>query len=183
MRNLASTLVEEVWRQRFVAYEDALASFYALQDATQLTLEQSYSVAGQLDRLGELRKSLLNARVQFRAVADDGRVVEIERPSASLELDGVPFEVMDLVADRAPQNGALLELGFRVDPLTLPRFVKLTTPIRIKFPFGESTYVAACRLVRFRMIRNEFAFRFATVDPIQAESADTAERAGRSPGR
>jgi hypothetical protein len=38
MRSLASTLVEEVWKEHFVAYEDALASFYALQESTQLTL-------------------------------------------------------------------------------------------------------------------------------------------------
>ena len=60
----------------------------------------------------------------------------------------------------------ILELSFRVDPQTIPQFVKLTTPIRIKFPFGESTYIAACRLIRFRMVRDDFVFRFATVDPI-----------------
>ena len=166
MRSLASTLVEEVWRKQFVAYEDALASFYALEDATALTLGRSYSVRTQLDRLGTLRRSLLDARRHFLASADDGRVVDIDRPRATLELDGVPFRVMDLVANRAAPNDALLELNFRVDPLTIPRFVKLTTPIRIKFPFGDSTYVAACRLVRFRMVRDEFVFRFATVDPI-----------------
>src|SRR5690348_2511356 len=125
MRTLASTLVEEVWRQRFVAYEDALASFYALQDNTQVTLEQSYSIAGQLDRLETLRASLLDARRQFKAAADDGRVVEIERPRATLELDGTRFEVMDLVANRAASSEALLEISFRVDPLAIPRFVKL----------------------------------------------------------
>ena len=166
MRNLASTLVEEVWRRQFVAYEDALGSFYALQDRTQMTLEESYSIASQIDRLGTLRQSLLDACREFRASADDGRVVDIERPRATLDLDGVTFDVMDLVANRAPPNDTLLELSFRVDPLTIPRFVKLTTPIRITFPFGESTYVAACRLVRFKMIRNQFVFRFATVDPV-----------------
>ena len=166
MSTLASTLVEKVWRQHFVAYEDALASFYALQDATQLTLEQSYSTRSQLDRLAALRQSLLDTRRQFQASADDGRVAEIERPGASLCLDGVRFDVMDLVANRTGPNGALLEISFRVDPLTIPRFVKLTTPIRIKFPFGESTYVAACRLLRFKMIRDQFVFRFATVDPV-----------------
>lgn len=166
MRTLASTLVEEVWRQHFVAYEDALASFYALQDKTQVTLEQSYSIMGQRDRLETLRGSLLDARRKFKAAADDGRVAEIERPRATLELDGTRFEVMDLVANRSAPSDALLEISFRVDPLAIPRFVKLTTPIRIKFPFGESTYVASCRLVRFRMIRNQFVFRFATVDPI-----------------
>jgi hypothetical protein len=69
-------------------------------------------------------------------------------------------------ASRAPPNDTLLELSFRVDPLGIPRVVKLTSPIRIQFPFGESTYAAACRLVRFRMIRDEFVFRFATVDPV-----------------
>jgi hypothetical protein len=166
MRNLASTSVEDVWRQHFVAYEDALASFYALQDATQVTLEQSYSMASQRDRLETLRRSVLDARRQFRASADDGRVAEIERPQASLDLDGVRFDVLDLTANRTGPNDALLELSFRVDPLTIPRFVKLTTPIRITFPFGQSTYVAACRLLHFKMIRNQFVFRFATVDPI-----------------
>jgi hypothetical protein len=104
MRSLASTLVEEVWKEHFVAYEDALASFYALQESTQLTLEQSYSVRSQLDRLGTLRQSLLDARRPFQASADDGRVVDIERPRATLELDGVPFEVIDLVANRAPRT-------------------------------------------------------------------------------
>ena len=62
-------------------------------------------------------------------------------------------------------DDSLLELSFSVDRKSIPRFVKLTGPIRIKFPFGESTFVAACRLVRFRVVREEFAFRFATVDP------------------
>jgi hypothetical protein len=43
--------------------------------------------------------------------------------------------------------------------------VKSIEPVRIRFPFGESTFVASCRLVRFRMVKTEFAFRFATVDP------------------
>src|SRR5690349_1724034 len=137
MKSLASTLVDELWRQRFVAYEDALASFYALQDNTDWTLQQSRSIASELDRLARLRNSLIDARRQFRAAADDGRVAEIERPRATLELAGVPFEVMDLVANRATLDATILELGFRVDPLTIPRFVKLTTPIKIKFPFGE----------------------------------------------
>src|SRR5262245_22634605 len=166
MRTLASTLVEQVWRQHFVAYEDALASFYALQDNTQATLEQSHSIAGQLDRLETLRGSLRDARREFVASTDDGRVAEIDRPQATLELDGVRFDVLDLVANRTAPTDALLEISFRVDPLKIPRFVKLTTPIKIKFPFGESTYTASCRLVRFRMISNQFVFRFATVDPV-----------------
>lgn len=110
--------------------------------------------------------SILEARLQFRASADDGRVAEIERPRAALELDGVSFDVMDLVANRTASDDTVLGLSFRVDPLTIPRFVKLVTPIRIKFPFGESTYVATFRLVRFRMTGNHFVFRFATVDPL-----------------
>jgi hypothetical protein len=166
MRNLPSVLVEETWKRQFVAYEDTLASFYALQDSTQLTLEQSYSIGQRIDRLDELRKSLLEARGQLRASADDGRVAEIERKQAAIQLDGVSFDVEDLVASRTAGNDTVLELSFRVDPLSLPRFVKLTSPIRIKFPFGESIYVAAFRLVRFRMVRDQFVFRFATVDPI-----------------
>jgi len=165
MKSLASALVEEPWRQHFVAYEDALAAFYALKH-DEWTLEQSRSVSRELDRIAELHKSILDARRQFRAATDDGRVAEIERPRATLELDGVPFDVMDLIANRTTADDAVLELCFRVDPLTIPRFVKLVAPIRIKFPFGESTYVAMCRLVRFRMIRGHFVFRFATVDPI-----------------
>lgn len=165
MRNLPN-VGEEVWKRDFVAYEDMLASFYALQDSTQLTLEQSYSIGNRLDRLEVLRKSLLEALGELRASADDGRVAEIERKQAAIQLDGVSFDVEDLVASRTAGNDILLELSFRVDPLSIPRFVKLTSPIRIKFPFGESTYVAAFRLVRFRMIRNQFVFRFATVDPL-----------------
>ena len=92
-------------------------------------------------------------------------MAEIQRERATIDLDGVPFDVMDLVANRAAPDDAILELSFRVDPRAIPRFVKLTEPVRIKFPFGESTFVAACRLVRFRLVRDEFAFRFATVDP------------------
>ena len=162
MRVPESTLAEELWRQRFIAYEDALASFYALQDETQLTLEQSYTLGRQLGQLEDLRSGILEAR---RQLADDRRVAEIERPTATLEVDGVRFDVMDLVANRTPSDRTILELSFRADPQMLPQFVNLTAPVRIKFPFGESTYVAACRLIRFRMVRDEFVFRFATVDP------------------
>jgi hypothetical protein len=44
--------------------------------------------------------------------------------------------------------------------------MKLTGPARIRFPFEASSFVAACRLVRFKMDRDLFASRFATVDPI-----------------
>jgi hypothetical protein len=51
MRNLPSVLVEELRKRHFVAYEDVLASFHALQDSRQLTLEQSYSIGNRLERL------------------------------------------------------------------------------------------------------------------------------------
>ena len=160
-----SRRIADEWKEHFIAYEDALASFYALQDATQATLDQSRTIRGHIDRLATLRKSTLDARRQLRESSDDGRVAEIEREQATLDLDGVPFYVMDLVANRAPPDDAVLELSFRVDPRAIPKFVKLTEPVRIKFPFGDSAFVAGCRLVRFRLVRDEFAFRFATVDP------------------
>ena len=154
------------WKEHFVAYEDALGSFYALQDQTRATLEQSRTIKSHIDRLATLRKSTLDARRELRESPDDGRVAEIERERATLDLDGVPFYVMDLVANRAPPDDAVLELSFRVDPKAIRKFVKLTEPIRIKFPFGDSAFVAGCRLVRFRLVRDEFAFRFTTVDPV-----------------
>ena len=158
-------MADELWRQRFVAYEDALGSFYALQDETQSTLEQSYSIGKQLGQLAGLRSGVLEARRQLRELGDGRRVAEIERRTATLELDGVRFDVMDLVANRTSSDTTILELSFRADPQAIPQFVNLTAPVRIKFPFGESTYVAACRLIRFRMVRDVFVFRFATVDP------------------
>ena len=83
--------IREEWRQHFVAYEDALASFYSLQDATQSTLEQSYALTGHLDRLASLRTPILESGRQLRASADDGRVTEIERERATIEIDGVLF--------------------------------------------------------------------------------------------
>jgi hypothetical protein len=160
--------IAEQWRQHFVAYERALASFYSLQEATHRTLEQSHAITSQLDRLGVLRAAILEARRRLPASADGGRVAEIERERATLDIDGVLFPVMDLVANRAPTNGTVLELGFRVDPKSIPQFMKLNGSVRITFPFGASVFVAACRLVRFRLIRDEFAFRFATVDPDSA---------------
>jgi hypothetical protein len=161
---MSGSIVEQ-WRQHFVAYEDELASFYSLQEATHLTLEQSYTLTNRLDRLAALRTSILESRRLLRAAADGGRVVEIDRDRATLDVDGVVFDVMDLVANRAPADDTVLELSFRVDPKSIPRFMKLNGPVRISFPFGESVFVAACRLVRFRLVRDEFAFRFATVDP------------------
>jgi hypothetical protein len=155
--------IEEQWRQHFAAYEDALASFYSLQDATRSMLEQSY--ANRLDRLAALRMSVLDARRQLRAATNDGRVAEIERERAAIHIDGVPFHVMDLVGNRAAPGDTVLELSFRVDPKSLPLFVNLTGPVQIRFPFGQTTFVAAYRLVHFRLVGDEFAFRFATVDP------------------
>jgi hypothetical protein len=158
--------IAEQWRQHFVAYEDELASVYSLQDATQLMLEQSHALRSQLGRVDTLRTSVLESKRQLRASPDGGRVTEIERQRATIDVDGVLFAVMDLVANRAPSDDTVLELSFRVDPKSIPRFMKLNGPVRIRFPFGESAFVAACRLVRFRLVRDEFAFRFATVDPL-----------------
>lgn len=162
--------IEAEWRKHFVAYEDALTSFYALQEDTKRTLEQSAALTSELERLRRLRKPILEVRRQLRAsAAVNGRVAEIERELATIELDGVPLEVRDLAASRVAPNDTLLELSFRADAASMPRFVKLTEPVRIGFPFGDSSFVAACRLIRFRMIRDEFAFRFATVDPSAAD--------------
>jgi hypothetical protein len=158
-------LIEDEWRKHFVAYEDALASFYSLHDATQETLEDSRSLVEHLARLASLRKPILEARRQLRAAANGGKVTDIDRERTAIDVDGVTFAVMDLVANRAPPDDTVLELSFRVAPKSISKFVKLTEPVRIRFPFGDSTFVALCRLVRFRMVRDEFAFRFATVDP------------------
>jgi hypothetical protein len=155
--------IEEQWRQHFAAYEDALASFYSLQDSTRAMLEQSY--ANRLDRLAALRTSVLQARRELRGSTNDGRVAEIERERATIDIDGISFEVMDLIGNRTAPGDTVLELSFRVDPKWLPRFVNLTGPVQIRFPFGETTFVAAYRLVHFRLVGDEFAFRFATVDP------------------
>ena len=159
------TALQEEWKKHFVAYEDALGSFYSLEDATEATLEQSRALASQLRRLASLRSPVLDARRRLRALADSGRVAEIERNCATIELDGARFDVLDLVATHGGADDTLLELSFRVDPRSISRFVKLTEPVRIRFPFGESTFVACCRLVRFRLVREQFAFRFAIVDP------------------
>jgi hypothetical protein len=155
---------DDQWKRHFVAYEDTLASFYSLQDATHLTLQQSYALRSERRRLDTLRRSLLDLRRELSSAPDDRRVAEIERERTTIDLDGVPFPVMDLVANRVARD-AVLELSFRVDPKSIPRIVKLTGPIRIKFPFNDSTFVAAYRLVYFRLVRDHFAFRFATVDP------------------
>jgi hypothetical protein len=162
---LSSLLLRE-WNRHFVAYEDALASFYALQDATQKTLEQSYVLANRLDGLARLRAPVLAARRRLRSWPDDGRVAEIERARATIDLDGVAMDVTDLAANCGTPDDAVLELSFRVDPKKMPAFVSLDGPVRIRFPYGESTFVAVCRLLRFKLRSQEFAFWFGTVDPV-----------------
>jgi len=155
--------IEERWRQHFAAYEDALASFYSLQDSTRSMLEQSH--ANRLERLAALRTSVLQAGRDLRASTSDGRVAEIERERATIDIEGICFQVMDLMGNRTATGDTVLELSFRVDPKSLPRFVNLTGPVQVRFPFGQTTFVAAYRLVHFRLVGDEFAFRFATVDP------------------
>jgi hypothetical protein len=160
-----STALREEWKRHFVAYEDAVASFYSLQDATEQTLEQSRAAASYLNRIASLRTSIRDVRRRLQASADNDRVAEIERDHAAIELDGIHIDVLDLVATRGATLGSVLELSFRIDPKLMPQLADLTKPVRIRFPFGESTYVASCRLVRFRLVHHEFAFRFAIVDP------------------
>lgn len=155
----------EDWRRHFVAYEDALASFYSLQDATQQAIDQSQAITSRQAALARLRVPIHEVSRELRASADDGRVAEIERKRATVEIDGVAFSVMDLAANRSVPDDTLLELSFRVDPKSIPRFVNLTGPVRIRFPFGDTTYLAACRLVHFKFVSHEFSFRFAIVDP------------------
>jgi hypothetical protein len=162
--DVGATLQEE-WKRYFVAYEDALASFYSLQEATEQTLEQSRAAAIELNRIASLRMSIGDVKRRLQASADNDRVAEIERDRATVELDGVGVDVLDLVATRGAAFGSVLELSFRIDPKLVPQLVDLTKPVRIRFPFGESTYTASCRLVRFRLVQHEFAFRFAVVDP------------------
>jgi hypothetical protein len=128
-------------------------------------LDQSYALANRLDGLARLRAPVLAARRQLRSSADDGRVAEIERARATIDLDGVAMDVTDLAANRGSPDDTLLELSFRVDPKKMPAFANLDGPVRIRFPYGESTFVAVCRLLRFKLGSHEFAFWFGTVDP------------------
>ena len=160
-----STTLREEWKTYFIAYEDALASFHSLQDVTEKTLEQSRAAMNYLNRMASLRTSIYDVRRRLQASADNDRVAEIERDHATIELDGIRIDVLDLVATRGAAFGSVLELSFRIDPKLVPQLADLTKPVRIRFPFGESMYVASCRLVRFRLVHHEFAFRFAIVDP------------------
>jgi hypothetical protein len=61
------------------------------------------------------------------------------------------MDVTDLAANRGSPDDTLLELSFRVDPKKMPAFVSLDRPVRIRFPYGESMFVAVCRLLRFKL--------------------------------
>jgi hypothetical protein len=155
----------DAWNRNFVAYEDALASFYALQDQTAMTLEQSRLLKEELVRLASLRKSIIEEKRRLRAEGDDGRVAEISRERATIVIDDTAFDVADLSADRSVRDGAVLQLGFRLDPSLTRKLVNLTAPVEIRFPFGDATLTAMFRLVNFRIVAGHFVFRFASVHP------------------
>ena len=155
----------EGWRSRFIAYEDALASFYELQDGTRQTLEQSVDVMRAMEeRLASFRRSIFEARRGLDLSVANDRVVEIERDRASIEIAGAPLLATNLVANVA-RAGSVLQLSFRMDPKSTKHFPKVAGNTRIKFPFADSTYVAVFRLVAVKMEPDYFAFTFATVDP------------------
>jgi hypothetical protein len=154
----------EGWRNRFVAYEDALASFYALQDGTQRALEQSVEIMRAMEQLASVRRSIFEARRDLDLSGANDRVLEIERDGASVEIAGAPLLVTHLVANVA-RSGSVLHLSFRMDPKSTKHFPKVAGHVRIKFPFADSAYVAVFRLVAVKMEPAYFAFTFATVDP------------------
>jgi hypothetical protein len=154
----------EGWRNRFIAYEDALASFYALQDSTLQTLGESVEIMRSMEQLAGFRKSIFDARRDLGLSGAKDRVVEIERAQATIEVAGAPLLATHLVANVA-LAGSVLHLSFRMDPKSTKRFPKVAGHVRIKFPFADSTYVAVFRLVAVKMEPDYFAFTFATVDP------------------
>jgi hypothetical protein len=154
----------EGWRNRFIAYEDALASFYALQDSTLQTLGESVEIMRSMEQLAGFRKSIFDARRDLGLSGAKDRVVEIERAQATIEVAGAPLLATHLVANVA-RAGSVLHLSFRMDPKSTKRFPKVAGHVRIKFPFADSTYVAVFRLVAVKMEPDYFAFTFATVDP------------------
>jgi hypothetical protein len=154
----------EGWRNHLIAYEDALASFYALQDGTRETLDQSVDIIRSMERLASFRRSIFEARRDFGLSGANDRVVEIERGSASIEIAGAPLLATHLAANVA-RAGSVLHLSFRMDPKSTKRFPKVAGHVRIKFPFADSDYVAVFRLVAVKMEPEYFAFTFATVDP------------------
>lgn len=154
----------EVWRNHFIAYEDALAQFYELQDVTRKTLEESAEIMRAMERLASFRRSIFEARRDLALSAANDRVLDIERDRASVEIAGAPLLATNLVANVA-RTGSILHLSFRMDPKSTKRFPNVVGQVRIKFPFADSTYVAVFRLVAVKMEPDYFAFTFATVDP------------------
>jgi hypothetical protein len=154
----------EGWRNQFVAYEDALASFYALEDGTQQALGESVEIMRSMERLATVRKSIFEARRDLGLSGANDRIREIERARASIEVAGAPLLATHLVANVA-RAGSVLHLSFRMDPKSTKYFPKVAGHVRIKFPFADSTYVAVFRLVAVKMEPDYFAFTFATVDP------------------
>ena len=159
-----STSAED-WRHRFVVYEDALASFFELQEGTRQALEQSgEGIRALQERLATFRRSLFEARRGLDLPEASDRVVEIERASASIEIAGAALLVTNLVANVA-RAGCVLHLSFQMDPKVSKRFPNIVGHVRIRFPFADSTYFAMFRLVAVKMEPDYFAFTFATVDP------------------
>jgi hypothetical protein len=152
------------WRAHFIDYEDALASFYELQDGTRQTLEQSAEIMHAMQQLASVRRSIFEARRDLSLSEANDRVAEIERGSASIEVAGAPLLATHLVANVA-RAGSVLHLSFRMDPKSTKRFPKVAGQVRIKFPFADSYYVAVFRLVAVKMEPDYFAFTFATIDP------------------
>lgn len=152
------------WRNHFVAYEDALASFYELQDGTRRALEHSAEVMRSSEQLASFRRLIFEARRDFHLSAANDRIVEIERESASIEVAGAPLLATNLVANVA-RAGSVLHLSFRMDPKSTKHFPKVAGHVRIRFPFVDSVYVAVFRLIAVKMESDYFAFTFATVDP------------------
>jgi hypothetical protein len=86
-----STSIES-WRHELIAYEDALASFYALQDRTLQSLEQSVELLRAMERLASLRRSIFVARRESPICP--ARTTELsrsQRDSASIEVAGAPL--------------------------------------------------------------------------------------------
>ncbi len=162
LTNMSTSI--DTWRNHFVAYEDALASFYELQDGTLRTLEHSAEVMRASEQLASFRRSIFEARRDVHVSVANDRVLEIERDSASIEVCGAPLRATNVVANVA-RNGSVLHLSFRMDPKSTKHFPKVAGHVRIRFPFADSVYVAVFRLTAVKMEPDYFAFTFATVDP------------------
>src|SRR3954466_6794448 len=140
----------DTWRNNFVAYEDALASFYELQDGTLRTLEHSADILRASEQVASFRRSIFEARRELHLSGANDRVLEIERDSASIEVAGAPLLATNLVANVA-RSGSVLHLSFRMDPKSTKHFPKVAGHVRIKFPFLDSAYVAVFRLIAVKM--------------------------------